>query len=181
MISPSFGRMARSSAAICRSARRSSPVLRRRGLREPVGRRILFKLSVRLQGGPNRAAHAAAWARTRAAAVAWPGHAGSPSAGVQERSRAAATTEKAVLWGGTDLAGSRPARPGRRGRAAAPGRSARCGRRLRGRRAVCPGRPSEVKGASRRKRRPQAAALEPRGLCGPSGQGSRGRPDGLPA
>jgi hypothetical protein len=51
----------------------------------PIGRRCLFKLSVRLQGGPKRAAHAAAWARDRRLAVARDGHAGSPSAGVENR------------------------------------------------------------------------------------------------
>jgi hypothetical protein len=46
---------------------------------------ILFKLSVRLQGGPKRAAHAAAWARVPRLADAHDGHASSPSAGVQKR------------------------------------------------------------------------------------------------
>jgi hypothetical protein len=45
-------------------------------MRKSAGRppEILFKISVRLQGGPKRAAHAAAWARVRRLAVAHDGH-----------------------------------------------------------------------------------------------------------
>ena len=45
----------------------------------------LFKVSVHLQGGPKRAAYAAAWARVRRLAGAHDGHAGSPSAGVHKQ------------------------------------------------------------------------------------------------
>ena len=71
---------------------------------------------------PERAAHAAAWARVRRLAVARDGHAGSPSAGVQTRigPRRRQVHERGVGL----LAGCRPGRPGRRGRGTAPGRSA---------------------------------------------------------
>ena len=60
---------------------RADPAVRRSGCSKFL---YVFKAAL-------RAAHAAAWARVRAAAVAWPGHTGSPSAGVQEWSRAAAS------------------------------------------------------------------------------------------
>jgi hypothetical protein len=59
----------------------------------------LFKLSVRLQGGPKRAAHAAAWASRRAAEARSCAAGQRPSAGVEgaDNQRAAAETEKTAL------------------------------------------------------------------------------------
>src|SRR3712207_3442080 len=85
------------------------------------------------QGGRKRAAHAADWARARAAVVAWPVHAGSPSAGVEQRGRAAATTGEAVRCEGEEI---RPAADrhglGDAEQVPAHGRRARYGRRAPG-------------------------------------------------
>ena len=85
--------------------------------------------------------------------------------------------------GGGDLAGQGPARPGRRGaaaRARPQGRVAAVELRVR-RRAWCPGRPSTVKGASRRKRRPQPGRPGRRSLCDPKRSGVKRQAGGLPA
>ena len=119
----------------------------------------------------------------RAAAGAWPGHAGSPSAGVEPRSRAATTGTAVGLRRLGDLAGSRPVRPGRCGPAAprpAVGRVTAVELRVR-QRAWCPGRPSTVKGASRRKRRPQTCRPGQGSLCDPELSGVKRQADGLPA
>ena len=91
---------------------------------------ISFKVSVRLQGGPKRAAHAAARARASAPLTLHGRRATRPSAGVenpigpprrQDQGRGRAITR----------IGRRPIRPARRpGRAATPDRGASYGRRV---------------------------------------------------
>ncbi|AEV87172.1 hypothetical protein ACWT_6158 [Actinoplanes sp. SE50] len=150
-------------------------------LTEPVGCRILFKLSVRLQGGPKRAAHAAAWARAGRLAGAHDRHAGSPSAGVQERIGPRRRQSNRRVEAG-EFGRCRPVRPGRRGRAAARGRSASHGRRPPGAAARSVSGPL-LRGQGRFASQATAASGRPgpRSLCGPSGQVVKRQADGLPA
>jgi len=128
---------------------------------------------------PERAAHAAAWARVRRLAGAHDGHAGSPSAGAQER--IGPRRRQVHRWLGLgSLAGCRPGRPGRRGQGPrrAAGRVTAVERRG-WRRAVCRAAPHPSRALRVASDGHKPAALEQASLCGPRA-GVVGRPMACP-
>jgi hypothetical protein len=101
----------------------------------------LFKLSVRLQGGPKRAAHSVAQgsAPPQRQAQSCGGTLTAPGRHSRRAEFESGLPKTVRVQGVEDVAGCRPAGPGRRGRGDPPGRWAVYGRRRRGWRRECVG------------------------------------------